>query len=138
MDKVEFIGHLGRDPEMRYTESGTPVANFSVGVNRSFTGADGAKHRRTIWYRVSVWGAQAEACNTYLQKGRQVYVEGQMTGDLVEGKSGEQIIPRVWQGRDGSYRASWEVRARTVQFLGSRSSSPVGEETSEEEEIPFD
>ena len=135
MDKVTIIGNLGQDPEMRYTPSGTPVTNFSVASNRKWTGADGEKHEQTIWYRISVWKGQAEACNQYLSKGRQVYIEGELRPDPETGG------PKVWTGSDGAPRASFEVTARTVQFLGGRNGggdvpdAPDG--PGEGEPIPF-
>jgi len=65
-----IAGNLGRDPEMRYTPSGQAVTNFSVAVNESFTSSSGERIQRTIWFRVSAWGKQAETCNQYLKKGR--------------------------------------------------------------------
>jgi len=139
MDKITLIGNLGKDPDMRYTADGTPVTNFSVASNRSWTGKDGEKHEQTVWYRVSVWRRMAEVCNQYLSKGRQVYIEGQLRVDPETGG------PRIYQRNDGSYGASYEVTAQTVQFLGGRNggSGDGGGDTDEAapedetEEIPF-
>jgi len=136
MHKIILIGNLGRDPEMRYLGDGKPVTNFSVAVNESWTGADGEKHERTIWYRVSAWGRLAETCNQYLSKGRQVFVEGRLRADPETGG------PRVYERNDGSAGASFEVTAQTVKFLSGRSSGgnndgDFGGEAKEEEEIPF-
>jgi len=73
-----IVGHLGRDPEMRYTPSGTAVTNFSVAVSRKFTGKDGKAVEKTKWFRVTAWGKLAETCNQYLAKGRQVLVAGEI------------------------------------------------------------
>jgi len=135
MDKITVIGNLGRDPEMRYTPEGTPVVNFSVASNRTWTDASGEKHEQTVWYRVSVWRRMAEVCNQYLAKGRQVYIEGQLRADPETGG------PRVFQRNDGTYGAAYEVTAQTVQFLGGRngSSDAAGEpalgEPAEQEEV---
>ena len=136
--KIIIIGHLGRDPEMRYLANGTPVTNFSVATNRSWTDQSGEKHEETVWFRVAAWRRMAEVCNQYLQKGRQVLVEGQLKPDESGG-------PRVWTGNDGVARASYEITALTVKFLGGRGSATGlnGEGESEgsdellEEEIPF-
>ena len=111
--RIVLVGNLGRDPEMRYTPDGTPVTSFSVATSRKYTGSDGQMKDQTLWFRISVWGKQAETCNQYLSKGRMVLVEGEMTGD-------ETGSPRVWTGQDGKPRASFEVRAQTVRFLGRR------------------
>ena len=110
--KVVIVGNLGGDPELRYTPQGDAVTSFSVATNRRWTGGDGQPAEETIWFRVSVWGKQAESCNQYLSKGRQVLVEGRLTPDRETGG------PRVWTGNDGRPRASFELRALSVQFLG--------------------
>jgi single-strand DNA-binding protein len=111
---IVITGNLGGDPEMRYTPSGQAVTNFNVAVNESFTNSNGERIKRTIWFRVSAWGRQAETCNQYLKKGRMVLVEGRVTADPNTGG------PRVWTGQDGSPRASFEISAQTVRFLSSR------------------
>jgi single-strand DNA-binding protein len=137
---IVLTGNLGGDPEMRYTPSGQAVTNFSVAVNESFTNSNGEKIKRTIWFRVSAWGKQAEICNQYLKKGRMVLVEGRMTSDPNTGG------PRIWTGNDGTSRASYEVTAGIVRFLSSRGeyeSSPgsvqsdAGDMLPPEDEIPF-
>jgi single-strand DNA-binding protein len=132
--RIIIAGYLGRDPEMRYTPSGRPVTNFSVATTRRWTGQDGQQNEETVWFRVSAWGGLAETCNEYLSKGRPVIVEGRMRPD--EGGN-----PRIWTGRDGQARASFEVTARTVRFLGGREEPPVSDvpelEEEPEEEIPF-
>ncbi len=112
--KVIIVGNLGRDPEMRYTPRGTPVTNFSVATNRRWTNEDGSTGEETTWFRISAWGKLGEVCNQYLSKGRQVFVEGRMYPDPQTGG------PRVWTGNDGQARASFEVTAETVKFLGGR------------------
>lgn len=112
--QIQIIGRLGRDPELRYTANGTPVAHFSVASSRRWVGEDGQTVEETIWWRVTTWGKMAETCAKYLTKGRQVLVEGRLVPD--PSTNG----PRVWQGQDGSYRASFEVNADNVAFLGAR------------------
>ena len=115
--KIVIVGNLGRDPEMRYTPSGQAVTNFNVATSRRWSGNDGQTREETIWFRVSTWGKLAEICNQYLSKGRQVFVEGRLTIDQETGG------PRVWQSQDGSWRASYEVTALEVKFLGQRGDS---------------
>ena len=76
--QITLIGNLGRDPEMRYTPSGVPVTNFSIAVSRSWTGNDGQRQEKTVWFRVAAWQRQAETCNQYLTKGQRVLVVGEM------------------------------------------------------------
>ncbi len=137
-----IVGNLGRDPEMRYLPDGKPVTNLSVATNRVYTNASGEQVKETTWFRVSVFGKQAEVCNQYLAKGRLVLVEGALRADPTTGG------PRVWQGQDGSYRASFEMTATTVRFLGGRGEAapgagatgmgePVTTGEATEDEIPF-
>jgi len=132
-----FSGYLGRDPEQRFTQDGTPVTNFSVAVDRSYKNQEGEKVKETVWYRVSAWRRLAETCNQYLKKGRQVIVTGTLSGDKVEGSGGVSIVPRVYEASDGSHRSSFEVTARNVEFIGGRGGD-VAEEEIEPESIPFD
>jgi single-strand DNA-binding protein len=146
--KLIIVGNLGNDPEMRYTPSGQAVTNLNVATNRKWTDNNGQQQEETVWFRVSVWGKQAEACNQYLSKGRQVLVEGRLTVDKETGG------PRIWTDQNGKPRASYEVTAFEVRFIGSgrsegngggsfSSSAPSapsgpGEEAGmSEDEIPF-
>jgi single-strand DNA-binding protein len=107
-----IVGNLGKDPEMRYLASGQAVTTFSVATSRQYTGSDGQMVKETVWFRITVWGKQAETCNQYLKKGRQVLVEGRLSPDQATGG------PRVWSRQDGTAAASYEVTANTVRFLG--------------------
>jgi single-strand DNA-binding protein len=137
--KIIIVGYLGRDPEMRYTPDGTPVTNFSVATSRRWNSADGSQAEETVWFRVTAWRQLAELCNQYLSKGRPVLVEGRMTADRETGG------PRIWTGNDGQPRASYEVTALTVRFLGGRGDSSDTSLSSQEapppemgeDEIPF-
>lgn len=120
MEKIILIGRLGSDPEMRYMQDGTPVTNFSLATNRKWKGPDGEQKERVVWWRITVWRAQAEACNQYLSKGRQVCVEGRMNPDKETGG------PKVFTRNDGTMGASYEVTAHSVEFLGGRSDSDSG------------
>jgi single-strand DNA-binding protein len=136
--KIILVGNLGRDPEMRYTPSGQAVTNFNVATNRSYTNSEGNKVDTTWWFRCSVWGKSAEACNTYLRKGSKVLVEGRLIPDQETGG------PKLWTRQDDSVAASFEINASEVKFLDSKAENdervanggtPTGSE--EPEDIPF-
>ena len=139
--KLIITGNLGSDPEMRYMPDGRAVSNFSVACNRRWTDrATGQPQEEVTWFRVSVWGRQAEAAHEYLSKGRQVLIEGRLRPDPATGG------PRLWTRNDGSVGASYELVADRVQFLGGNGSGngngqgPAGgaaEPSYSEEEIPF-
>lgn len=139
--KIIITGNLGREPEMRYTPSGQAVTSFSVAVNETYTNNNGEKVKKTIWFRVTTWGKQAEICNQYLKKGQQVLVEGRMNADPTTGG------PKIFTRQDGTAGSSFEITAQTVRFLGSRMDAeggPVagggGMEMAEmppEDDIPF-
>ncbi len=112
--RVFLAGYLGRDPELRYTPGGVPVARFSVATSERWTDQSGQQQERTIWWQVSVWGKQGETVSQYLKKGSQVVIEGRMDPDPETGG------PRLWTGRDGKPRANFEIVARRVQFVGRR------------------
>jgi single-strand DNA-binding protein len=115
--RVIVVGHLGRDPEMRYTPSGQPVTSFSVATSRAWSDREsGDKREETTWFRISVWGKQAEFCNEYLRKGRLVLVEG------------DRIQASAYKNREtGEPAASLELTARTVRFLSSSRDQGSGE-----------
>ncbi len=136
--QIVIVGNLGRDPEMRYTPSGTPVTNLNVATSRKYTGSDGQQVKETAWFRVSVFGKQAETCAQYLKKGSACLVEGRLTPDLQTGG------PRIYQRQDGTAGTSFEVHANTVRFLSARGEggAPAAESVDEapvggEDEIPF-
>ena len=106
VNKVILIGNLGADPELRYTATGTAVANFNIATKDSWTGKDGNKEERTEWHRVVAWARLGEICGEYLVKGKQVYIEG-------------KLRTRSWEDRDGNKRYTTEVLAQTMQMLGS-------------------
>jgi single-strand DNA-binding protein len=107
VNRVILIGNLGRDPELRYTQSGSAVANFTLATNERWRDKDGNNQERTEWHRIVVWGRTAENCAQYLQKGRSVYVEG-------------RLQTREWEDKDGNKRNTTEINALNVQFLGGR------------------
>lgn len=119
--KLVIVGNLGQDPEMRYMPDGQAVTNFSLACNRRWNDrATGEQQEEVTWYRVSVWGRQAEAANQYLSKGRQVLIEGRLRPDPATGG------PRLWTRNDGSIGASFEVVADRVQFLGGNGNGANG------------
>lgn len=134
--KITIAGYVGRDPEMRYMPDGTAVTNFSVAVSDGW-----GENKRTIWFRISVWGKRAEVANQYLSKGQRVLVDGRLQADANTGG------PRLWTRQDGSVAASFEIRALDFVFLSSRgeqqydapsdSSSFGGGAVIEEDDIPF-
>ena len=115
LNKVQIIGRLGKDPELRYSQSGTPVANLSVATDESYKDRDGNKVDRTEWHRVSVFQRQAENCANFLAKGSLVYVEGSLT-------------TRKWQDQQGQDRYTTEIKAERVQFLDRKGDNQVGSE----------
>ena len=115
-----IVGRLGKDPELKYTPSGQAVTNFNVATDRQYSTGDGQPVRETTWFRVTVWGRQAENCNAFLRKGRMVLVEGRLTPD-------ETGNPRTWTRQDGAAAASYEMTAATVRFL-----SPRGDENGDD------
>jgi single-strand DNA-binding protein len=138
--QLTIVGYLGNDPVMRYTPSGTAVTSFSVATSNSYTNNAGQKVDETTWFRVSVWGSQAESCSQYLSKGRPVLVIGRLKPDPETGG------PRIYPRKDGSMGASFEINAQNVRFLPSGGSSgtggyeaDMGDEPGggEEDEIPF-
>jgi len=132
---VQLIGYLGADPEMRFTPSGQAVTNFSLATNRKYINGSGQEVKETTWFKVSAWGKLAEACNSYLHKGSQVYVEGRLVADPSTGG------PRLWTRQDGSPAASFEVHANLVRFLGGKNGNgndaPVETVAEGEAQIPF-
>ncbi len=133
-----IVGYLGRDPEMDYTASGQLRTRFSVATNRKYRDAAGQEVKETTWFRVTVWGKQAEACDTYLHKGSLVLVEGRLVADPETGS------PRLWTRQDGRPATSFEISATLVRFLGSKNEAATEDVNGQaevpaqaEDEIPF-
>ncbi len=105
VNKVILVGNLGADPTMRYTPSGTAVANFNVATTERFTNRNGERDSRTEWHRVVAWGRLAEICNQYLKKGKQIYIEG-------------RLQTRNWEDQSGNKRYTTEVIANNMVMLG--------------------
>lgn len=124
------VGRVGRDPEMRYTPTGIPVTNFSVAVDRRWTDSNGQPQEKVTWFRVVCWRRLAEVTAQYVRKGQRILVAG-------------DIEATAWSDRDGTPRASLELNAERVRFLGDREADAmlVGAEAGKAEgggeEIPF-
>ena len=112
LNKAMVIGNLGRDPEVRYTQSGTAVATLSVATNERWNTAEGEKAERTEWHRVVAFGKLAEICGQHLAKGRTVYIEG-------------RLQTRAWE-KDGDKRSVTEIIAGSVQFLSGNGKGAPG------------
>lgn len=108
VNKVLLIGRLGNNPEIRYTNTGTAVANFNLATSENWNDKNGQRQERTEWHRVVVWGKLAELCEKYLSKGRQCFVEG-------------RLQTRSWDDKEGNKRYTTEIVAATIQFLGGPS-----------------
>ena len=106
-NKIIVVGNLGRDPELRYTAQGTPVCSFSMATNERRKDRNGEMQDHTTWFRITLWNRLAETASQYLQKGKQVYIEGRLRV--------EEYIDR-----DGKPRHSLEVFATDMHFIGSR------------------
>jgi single-strand DNA-binding protein len=106
VNKVILIGNLGADPEMRYTQNGTAVANFRIATTETWK-KEGEKEELTEWHRVVAFGRLAQICGEYLSKGSKVYIEG-------------RIQTRKWEDRDGNPRYTTEIMAREMKMLSPR------------------
>jgi single-strand DNA-binding protein len=127
LNKVMVIGHLGRDPELRYTPSGRPVASFSVATSRTWTSSEGERREETEWFNVVAWGNLAEICKSHLSKGQQVYIEG-------------RLQTRGWEDDNGTRHYRTELVANEMILLGDRQSSSqdIAEgERADDNEFPF-
>ena len=107
INKVILVGRLGRDPEVRYTPNGVPVASFSIATSEGWKDKDtGEKRERTEWHKIEAWRRLAEICGEYLNKGKQVYIEGKLQTD-------------AWEDRDGNKRYTTKIVAQSMQMLDS-------------------
>lgn len=123
LNKVMIIGHVGREPEMRYTPGGRPVTSFSVATSRSWTSSDGERREETEWFNVVAWGTLAEICKSHLSKGQQVYVEG-------------RLQTRGWEDDTGKKHFRTELVANEMILLGDRRST--FQDTEYEDDEPED
>lgn len=114
INKVILIGNLGADPEIRYTQSGTPVVNFRIATTERWKGQDGQQQEQTEWHSIVAWRRLAEICAEFLSKGSKVYVEG-------------KLQTRKWQDQNGNDRYTTEIVARDMQMLTPRGASSGGD-----------
>ena len=121
--EITIIGYLGRDPEMHYTPAGVAVTSFPLAANRRYRDAQGELVKETVWFQVTAWERQGENANQYLKKGSQAMVKGRLNPDPQTGG------PRIWDRRDGSPGASYEVTAREIIYLSGRDPNNVQEST---------
>ena len=127
--QITLIGNLGNDPELRYTPSGVPVASFNLAVKKSWSDSEGGKQEKTTWFRVTAWRKLAEIAGQHLVKGKQVLIVGEMED------------ARAFTDKEGNSRASLEVTAQTIKFLGTKDAGGNGAQSpaehSEDSSIPF-
>ncbi len=107
LNKVMLIGNLGRDPEVRFTPDGSPVASFSLATGETWTDKNGTRQERTEWHNIVAWKRLADLAKRFLVKGRQVYIEG-------------RIRTREWDDKDGNKRRTTEIIASQIVLLGSK------------------
>ena len=128
LNHIFLIGNLTRDPELRYTPSGTAVGGFGMAINRRYTTKNGEKREEVDFFEIEVWDRQAEICNEYLSKGRPVLIEGRLKQDR-------------WEDESGNKRSKLKIVANNVQFLSQKledgiSSNNIKDEKIEENESP--
>ncbi|MGE4531193.1 MAG: single-stranded DNA-binding protein [Acidithiobacillus sp.] len=121
VNKVILLGHLGKDPEMRYQPSGGAIANFSIATSETFKDKDGNKQERTEWHRVALFGRTAEIAGEYLRKGSMAYVEG-------------RLQTRKWTDKEGQERYTTEIVGDRLQLVGGRGGSGGGTASFDEED----
>lgn len=132
LNKAQVIGYLGKDAELKYTPSGTPVSTISLATSERWTDKEtGKPQEKTEWHRIVIWGKQAETLAQYLEKGKQIYVEG-------------RLQTREWEDKDGQKRWTTEIRADRVLLLGKSDhagsgpqSTPHPAEGTTDDDIPF-
>jgi len=114
VNKVILIGHLGKDPDVRHSQSGATITSFSLATNETWNNKDGQREERTEWHRIVVFGKLADICGQYLKKGKQVFIEG-------------RLQTRSWEDRDGNKRYTTEVVASNMTMLGRAGDMPSDE-----------
>jgi len=127
VNKAILIGNLGKDPELRETQSGKSVASFPIATNEKWTDQSGEKHEKTEWHNIVAWGRTAEVCCEYLSKGSAVYIEG-------------RLQTRKWQDKDGNDRYTTEIVADRMQFIGGKGAGGQDHEVpppADDDSIPF-
>lgn len=123
INKVILIGHVGKQPEIRYMQNGSPVANFSLATNEYWTGQDGQKNERTEWHKIVAWKKLAEFVQQYVGKGGYLYIEG-------------KISTRNYEGRDGAKHYVTEIVAREIGLLDKKGTATINGASDEQEPEP--
>ena len=123
LNKAMLIGHLGRDPELKYTEGGKAVAKFSIATSEKWKDKEGESSEKTVWHNIVAWGKQAEVINQYLSKGSPVYIEG-------------RIENRSYDDKDGNKKYISEVVVQQFQFLGKKEGETKPAKA-EDPDLPF-
>jgi single-strand DNA-binding protein len=123
LNKVMIIGHLGRDPEMRFTPNGKSVASFSLACDRNWKSSDGEKQTDTEWFNIVAWGDLAEVSKQYLSKGSLVYVEG-------------RLQTRIWSDNNGNQHKNVEIVARDILLIDGNNKNNL-ENAEDSEDFPF-
>lgn len=123
LNKIMIIGHVGQNPEMRFTPNGNPVTTFTVATNRRRATPEGEQREETQWFRVVAWNKLAEICSQYLTKGQRVYVEG-------------RLQTRDWEDKDGRTRTTVEIIANDLIMLSPKARGEEGESELATEEMP--
>jgi single-strand DNA-binding protein len=116
VNKAILVGRLGKDPEVKYTQGGTPVAKFTLATNEVWKDQNGEKQERTEWHNIVAWTRLAEICGQYLTKGSRVYVEG-------------RIQTRSWEDKEGNKRYTTEIRADNLVMLSGKSEEARSEKS---------
>ena len=129
VNKAAILGRLGADPKLKYTPTGQPVCELRVATSESYADKAGTKQERTEWHRAVAWGKTAENCAKFLQKGRQVYIDG-------------KLQTRQWDDKDGKKHYTTEIVAQNVVFVGdarehARDQAPAPAQDMNEDDIPF-
>lgn len=124
LNKVTLIGYLGADPDLRYTQSGTAVAAFSLATNERWKGQDGQPQEHTEWHRIVAWAGLAEICHQYLHKGSRAYVEG-------------KLRTKKWQDQNGADRSTTEIVIHDMKLLSPRNLEQDSDEAITHEEPAF-
>lgn len=131
LNKVMLIGRLGSDPEIKYTQSGSPIANLRIATDESYTDRNGQRQERTEWHTVIAFQRTAEICQQYLHKGSLVYIEG-------------KLQTRKWQDKNGQERYTTEIQCQRLQMLERRQEAPAQQSAPQQaheepgwEEVPF-
>lgn len=120
VNRVILIGNLGKDPDLRYTPSGQPVATFPIATSEKWKDKDGQLQQKTNWHNIVAWGRQAEICKEYLKKGSPIYIEG-------------RIQSRSYDDKDGNRRYITEIITTRIQMLGRKGEEPSAEQLPEQE-----